>query len=355
MERKTLFNGTGGRIVLGVILGVFTFFILSYSITGQLRLERTVAAAGDALEKVREAASKEGKLVWFESSPEDQYAKIEAAFNKKYPMIKIEHLRVRAGDAATRIIAESRANAPTADVATTGLEILMDLDARGLLRRPNWSELGIAPELILTPYAFATTSVVICFSYNTDLVSEADAPKDWEDMLNPRWKGKIGIWQKPVALALMAMSWGEEKAIEYTKRLTNQKPVIYRSNFPLNNAVAAGEISVGITQYHTTLPTISKGAPIKAVFTDVTGYEPICSAIPVKSANPNAAKVLCSWLTSYEGATAYESASGRGTPLIKGTKTQKMLSGKRLSSFTPENLKDFARIQKEIENILMGR
>lgn len=357
MKRKYSFRRARGKIVLGVILGLFTYLVFGYSISGQLRLERIVSMAAPevALEKVREAAAKEGKLVWYESSPEGQFVQVAAAFNKMYPNVKIEHVRVRGADVATRIITESQANAPTADVGTTGVEILMGLNNRGLLMKPNWTELGIAKELIVAPYALAHTSSVICFSYNTELVSEADAPKDWEDMLHPRWQGKIGVWQKPVALALMAPTWGEERTIEFTKKLAKQKPLIYRSNFPLNNAVAAGEISVGITLYHTILPALKKGAPIKLVFTSPTGYEHLCCAIPIKSAHPNAAKLFCTWLVSPEGAIAYESATGRGTVLIKGTETYKLLSGKKLSYFTPEQVEDFGRISKELEEILMGR
>jgi iron(III) transport system substrate-binding protein len=345
------------KVIWSVILASVAYFTLSYSFTGTLGLGETVVLAAPeiTLEKVREAAYKEGELIWYESSPEGQIAKVVSAFNKRYPKIKFEHVRLRGADTGTRIIAESQANAPTADVGTTGLEILLPLDERGLLIRSNWTELGIPQKLIATPYALISMASIYCLNYNTSLVSEADAPKKWEDVLNPKWKGKIGIWQKPSAIALLAPAWGEERTLNFAKKLAEQKLVFYQSSFPLNDAVAAGEVSVGITIYHTTTAALEKGAPLKLVFVDPTPYEPLCSAIPVKSLHPNAAKLFTAWLLSLEGAEAYERATYRGNPWITGTEAYKLLRGKKLSSFTAEQSKDFADISKKLERILVSR
>ena len=357
MLQKNIVQTKRCRIISGIILGLGVYFALGFSLTNTLTLEQSVAVAGQevTLEKLQKAAYEEGKMMWYESSPEGQFAKVEAAFNKRYPKIKLEQVRLRGADVATRIIAESQADAPTADVATSGLDILIGLDERGLLTRANWADLGIAKNLIAAPYGLRSMAVTYCINYNTNLVSEADAPKNWEDVLNPKWKGKVGLWQKPSGLALLTPAWGEERVIEFTKKLAEQKPVIYRSNFPLNNALAAGEISIGITIYHTAIPTIKKGAPIKLVFASPTPYEPLCSAIPSKSAHPNAAKLFISWFLSLEGAQAYEDATNRGNPWITGTKTYEMLKGRELSTFSPEQSKDFANIAKKIGKILLKR
>jgi len=219
MLRKHIVHTKRGRVISVIILGLGVYFALGFSLTNTLTLEQSVAVAGSeaALEKLQKAAYEEGKMMWYESSPEGQFAKVEAAFNKRYPKIKLEQVRLRGGDVGTRIIAESQADAPTADVAATGLDILIGLDERGLLTRANWADLGIAQNLLATPYALRSMAVTYCISYNTNLVSEADAPKNWEDVLNPKWKGKVGIWQKPSALALLTPAWGEERIIEFTK------------------------------------------------------------------------------------------------------------------------------------------
>jgi len=357
MAGKNRFQKKVNRMIQGILLAPMVFLAFCYFLTGTLSLGKTVLAATPqgAMERVREAAYKEGKVVWYESSPEDQFAKIASAFHTRYPKIKLEQVRLRGADTATRIIAESQANAPTADVATTGLEILLAIDERKLLMTPNWTEIGIPKALIATPSSLISMASIYCMNYNTKLVSEADAPKKWEDLLNPKWKGKMGLWEKPSALAILASVWGEERTLEFAKKLAEQKPLFYQSTFPLNDAVAAGEISVGITIYHTISAAIAKGAPLKLVFADPTPYEPLCSAMPTKSSHPNAGKVFIAWLLSFEGSSAYERATFRGNPWIEGTDTHKLIMGKKLCSFTPEQSQVFADISKKLERIFIGR
>ena len=335
-----------GAFILGVMAFVWVF---------QVGVNAAEAAAAGALDKVLEAAQKEGSVMWYESSPDDQFAKVEAAFNKRYPKIKLEQTRLRGAEVGTRIIAESQANAPTGDVGTTGLDILSALDARGLLQKPNWAELGIPENLIATPYAVIGMASTYCLLYNTKLVSEADAPKKWEDLLLPKWKGKIGLWNKSTALAFLQPVWGEDKTLQFTKKLAEQQPVMYQSTFNVNDAIASGEILVAITNYHTVIPSRDKGAPVKIVFAEVTPYEAICTSLPTKGTHPNAAKLFTAWLLSAEGAMAYEKATFRGNPFIAGTETYKLLSGKKLSTFPPDQSKYFADLCVKIEKILMGR
>jgi iron(III) transport system substrate-binding protein len=196
---------------------------------------------------------------------------------------------------------------------------------------------------------------IYCVLYNTKLVSEVDAPKKWDDLLLPKWKGKIGLWNKSTALAFLQPAWGEEKTIQFTRKLAEQQPVMYQSTFNVNDAVASGEILVAITNYHTVIPSQLKGAPVKIVFAEVTPYEAICTSLPTKGSHPNAAKLFTAWLLSAEGASAYEQATFRGNPFIPGTDTHKVLSGKKLATFAPDQSKYFADLVVRIEKILMGR
>jgi iron(III) transport system substrate-binding protein len=357
MKRTSSVQTKKGHLLMGIIAAtVFVFLLCVFPLTtAYWQGNMAWAAAAGGLDSIIAAANKEGKLMWYESSPDDQFAKVEAAFNKRYPKIKLEQTRLRGAEVGTRIIAESQANAPTADVGTTGLDILIALNDRGLLAKPNWTEFGIPGSLIATPYATITRASIYIFSYNTKLVSEAEAPKKWEDMLLPKWKGKIGLWQKNTALAFLQPVWGEEKTIDYTKKLADQKPVLYQSNMNLNDAMAAGEILVSITNYHSVFPTIERGGPVKIVFPEFIPYEAICSSIPAKSPSPNAAKVFLNWLSSFEGSTAYERATYSGNPWITGTETYKVLNGKKLSSFKPEQTQYFADLVVRIEKIITGR
>jgi len=334
------------RIIFFVILACSMYLGLGLNVAH---------SQGINLESLQKAANKEGKLIWYESSPEDQFVQVEKAFNKRYPNIKLEHVRLRGGDVGTRVIAESKADAPTGDVVSSGLDILMELDKRNLLSKNNWGDLGFPQDIIATNYALKSMVVCYIIDYNSDLVSPADAPQNWEDLLNPKWKGKLGIWQKPSGIAELSPAWGDDKVLDFAAKLAQQNPVIYSSNYPLNNSLGAGEISVAITNYHTVFPSLKKGAPIKMVFASPVPYEALCSSITSKGSHSSAAMLFMTWFHSPEGAKAYEDATNRGNPWIAGTKTYDILQGKELSTYSPEQSGELKNMINKIEKILIKK
>ena len=73
------------------------------------------AARADTVQDLAAIAGKKGPVIWYESSPPEAVLKIAAAFNKKYPDIKIQFVRnTGGGGIAARIIQESEAGAATA-------------------------------------------------------------------------------------------------------------------------------------------------------------------------------------------------------------------------------------------------
>ena len=89
MAEKNRIHTKWHRGIKVSILASAAFLALSYLLTETLSLTKPVMAAAPevVLEKIREAAHKEGGLVWYESSPEGQFTKVAAAFNKRYPKI----------------------------------------------------------------------------------------------------------------------------------------------------------------------------------------------------------------------------------------------------------------------------
>ena len=224
------------------------------------------AEIDDAMNKLAVEAAKAGNIIWYESSPDDQADKIVAAFQKRFPGLKLDHIRDTGGNTVGgRIVQESQGDTRTADVATTGAAISVPLQERKLIKEIDWNAYGLSKELAPTPYGVVTTSVVYVIVYNTALVKEADAPKTWDDLLNPRWDGKIGIWVRGEGQGSLAATWGAEKVFDYVRKMNALHPVLLPSTFPLAQQVAAGEILVGFGLNHTAQPPIRRGAPIKVV------------------------------------------------------------------------------------------
>jgi iron(III) transport system substrate-binding protein len=314
------------------------------------------AEVDDAMAKLAVEAEKVGNIIWYESTPDNQADKIVAAFQKRFPKLKLEHIRDTGGNSVgARIVQESQGDTRTADVATTGAAISVPLRERKLITETNWNAYGLSKELAPTPYGVVTTSVVYVIIYNTQLVKEADAPKTWEDLLNPRWSGKIGIWVRGEGEGSLAATWGEEKVFDYVRKLNALHPVLLPSTFPLAQQVAAGEILVGFGLNHSAQPPLKRGAPIKVVVADPAPLNTLYSFVPTKAKNPAGGSLVAIWLATPEGAKAYEDATDRGNPFIQGTKTYEMLRGHKTSQFPVEEAAKEASIVARINKMIESR
>ena len=146
---------------------------------------------------------------------------LTAAFQKKYPFIKMTHWRGDSEDILTRMSAEMRANKLVADVIEgTGVG---ELAVRAGLAQPVWSpQLADIPEYMRDPRKLWAPTRMSYFgiAYNTRLVPAGAAPKTYEDLLDPKWKGKMA-WPAftpigaPLFVTNLRLTWGEDKAMAY--------------------------------------------------------------------------------------------------------------------------------------------
>ena len=142
------------------------------------------AARADAVQDLAAVAGKKGPVIWYESSPPEAVLKIAAAFNKRYPDIKIQFVRnTGGGGIAARIIQESEAGAATASFFIGDVAQLIPLNQRTLLLSRDWASLGIDPTLSPTPYAVAATAALGVLVWNKQRVADGDLPKTWDEML----------------------------------------------------------------------------------------------------------------------------------------------------------------------------
>jgi ABC-type Fe3+ transport system substrate-binding protein len=308
-------------------------------------------ATAKTMEELAAEAEKAGPVIWYESSKRDQAAKIIEAFNKRFPKVELKHLRITGGVMAGKIIQESQTGQKTADVGSTGAGSVFNMTQRELLKDVDWPSVGIDKRLIRGSAVVTAASLYVAL-YNTKLVGEAEAPRSWEDLLNSKWKNKIGTWIVAGAFAQLAKQWGEEKVTDYIKKFNQQKPFLFRSTFPLAQQVAAGEIPVALGIYHTAQPPIRAGAPLKVVVLDPTPVSSILSFVTKPSTNPAGAELLIRWLCSPDGGKAYEDVTYRGNHLIQGTATAKQLQGIQTSEFPMEEMKLARRLMTEYNEMI---
>lgn len=275
-----------------------------------------------------EAARKEGQLVWYESVGVEGAAKIIAEFEKKFPGVKVQYVDAAGPTRTARILQESLAGGPTADVSVHTALPNMGLAQRDFLYPIDWKSFGVEESLRKTPNQFmiGTGPTVYVLLYNPDRVAEAEVPKTFEDMLDPKWAGKWGARTiNPVFITLMQV-WGEEKTTKFVESLGKLSPRFYSTPQALTQAVGAGEVSLGyLIPYHTALPTITRGAPVKVKLLEPIPITQVYGYVLKRGRYPNAGRLFLLWLASEDGARAMEAAIGRGDPFSSSTAVGRMV------------------------------
>ncbi|MFM2129688.1 MAG: hypothetical protein RL477_1234, partial [Pseudomonadota bacterium] len=276
------------------------------------------AAAQDALlykgadrQKVLEAgAKKEGKLVIYSSLTVNQALRpMVQAFNKKYPAVKAEFWRGDTRQISQKVLAEIRANALQADVLeSSGLgQIMVAAKMLEKFSSPLFAKIPaqfVDKNQLLAPSRFSYMGT----AYNTKLVPTGSQPRTFEDLLDPKWKGKLA-WrahsesgdQLFVINVLQAM--GDQKGEEYLKKLAGQKIVNFDGSArTLVNRVIEGEYPVALNIFlHHPLISAGKGAPVASF-----PMEPVPSIaghlmIPKGVKRPHAAMLFIDFYLSDEG------------------------------------------------------
>lgn len=270
----------------------------------------------DALKSLAAAAAKEdGPVIWYESLPPEDADQVIEAFNQMFPDITIEYQQLVGGvNVSSRIVQETSAGVRTADVANAAASQAAFLDDRGLLLPLDFAAMGVEKdELKASEYAAIPSQSLLTILYNTDLVKGDDIPQSWDDLLDPKWKGKIGTFVQGNSVSQMESAWGRQATDEYVDGLLRQDVRVFESNTPVAQAIASGELAVGAALYHPAAGLINAGAPLKAVWVDPVFKSSNWTFVTKASKVPNSAQLFIAWLLTSEGNRAYEAVTHRGS------------------------------------------
>lgn len=314
------------------------------------------------LEEVAEAAKQEGTVMWYESIPREQADLVMADFKAEYPDLDFNYVTVGGSQRLARVTQESMGGGPTADALTDAATSIMTLAENDFVRAVDWQTLGFEPGSANAPneYMVRTNAAVYVTIYNTDRVAEADVPHDYDDLLNDKFAGNWGTWARPNGIVNMVPAWGEDKTREFVAELAETRPTLYRAPQAAAEAVGAGEIAMAhFLPYHTVLPTIEKGAPVKIVFLEPVPVASLYGYLPTFADNPNAGKLFVHWLASPEGAASVEKATGRGNPFVEGTEMSAQMEGMTISTFEAqdeiEQAQEIGNLENELATALQGK
>lgn len=310
--------------------------------------------------KLIEAAKKERGLVWYTAMAIDTAKPLVDAFEKKYGFVKTNYIRVGTAQMINRVITETLAGKWDFDVVTVlGMDALVKRNIFAPYMSP---EREAFVDDFKDPKGLWTgvyhNNVVL--AYNTKLVLEKDAPKDYPDLLDTKWKGKIGMDERDYTwYGTLVKVWGREKTDRYMKQLAQLEPQFRRGHALIAQLVAAGELPLGWV-YSFRVETMKQdGAPLEWVDT----FNPIVVelggiGLSAKAKNPNAAKLFIDFVLSKEGQRVVR--GGQRNPRNPSRKDveppvakmdQSRLKSKRVPDEVENNLEQYAKEYREIFRI----
>src|SRR3982075_3389183 len=219
-----------------------------------------------------EAARKEGKVVWYTSLALTSSEKVAKLFETAYPGVKVEVHRTGSQRILQRMMQELQANIKNVDVVHTsdaGHYVL--LKEKKLLMRytPAGVDVFGAGFKDKDGYHYGLRATVNVIAYNTKVVSPADAPRTWKDLLDPKWRGRLvtahpgysGVIATHVLALVHLHGW------DYFKALAQNKPMLVQSAVDPSGVVASGERPVAVNGGDYTFYQIKKkGNPVEIVF-----------------------------------------------------------------------------------------
>lgn len=270
---------------------------------------------------VAENAKKEGEVTLYTAVNMRDAQELIAGFNKSYPGIRVAIASLGGPGVLNKVLTEYRAGANLADVVVlNGISAVELIDKKivaryrspmvGFLRKGFVDAEGYWPGV----YAIGYTMI-----YNNRRVSQKEAPKRYEDLLQPRWKNSLIMdAEDHDFLAGLIDLWGEAKATSFLKQIAQEQQVVFsrQSHTFMTQLVATGEHDVIVDGYvHNAVALTGKGAPIDHIMTNPTLIRPPTTiALMGRAPHPYAAALLLDYHLSKEASEIMVKSQGRWAP-----------------------------------------
>jgi iron(III) transport system substrate-binding protein len=269
-------------------------------------------SSSSSLDALYQKARQEGTVLWDGQFSESQAAPILSAFEKQYPGINVKYADVKPTQVLQQLQVQEQARNVQIDVAASADQYVPGLLSSNVVDSTiNWAADGVSSQALLS-----NTGLVRDFSlgdfivYNKNKVAASDAPKTWDDLLNPQWKGKLALDGRGGFLGVYYVDpkLGASNGLDLAKKLTAQQPSYQANLEEVIPLVSSGQDLIGTAQMGQTLTAIAKGAPI--AIAPVSPIETSSHLLYVPRSAPHAAagELVISWLESPAGQAAYAHA-----------------------------------------------
>ena len=254
--------------------------------------------------RLLERARQEGTLTLYTSLAPTESGPLGQAFEKKTG-VKIEIWRALSEKVVQRAVTEAQARRHTFDVIETNAPEMEMLAREKLFSAFHSPYLADLPAAAIPKHGLWVPDRVNFFvvAFNTNKVKRDELPADYRGFLDPKWKGRIALEATDAEwMATLVKLWGPKDGMEYFRKLADMKPDMRKGHVLLAELIAAGEIPVGLTAYHSNAESLKKrGAPIDWVPMKPVVGRPQGIAVGRDAPHPYAALAFVDFVLSPEG------------------------------------------------------
>jgi iron(III) transport system substrate-binding protein len=258
-------------------------------------------------------AKTEGKITWYTSLAGGSYKELASTFESKYPGVKVEAYRATSQELTARVLAESQAKKFIVDTLESTIPLLRLMRDNKLLtpyfspalqKYPDFAKEKTQKGLVY--WAIDRESHIV-LSYNKNSIPADLVPKNYEGLLNPKLKDKIGFAGSDTGTRTMGALL-KFKGEEFIRRLKAQNPVVHNvSGRALLDLVISGEIGLSPTTFRNHAEvSIAQGAPIAWVPMEIVPTNSGSSAVSAQPPHPNAALLFADFILGSDGQKVLE-------------------------------------------------
>ena len=290
------------RLNVCVFISVLVFFPSTSFAQTSKSFTPALYDGPDREQRLAQGARAENALTVYTSLTVEDITELAAAFEKKYA-IKVKFWRASSEKIVQRIVTETRAGRFDFDVVETNGPELETLHREQLLQKaysPHFADL--IPQAILPHREWVGTRLNMFVQiYNTKLVKKEDFPKSYQDLLDPKWKGRLGIEAEDLDwFGTVVKDLGEEKGLKLFREIVATNGISVRKGHTLlAGLVASGEVPMGLTVYnHNADKLKKKGAPVEWDAISPAIVRANGMALSKKPPHPNAAALFYDFMLS---------------------------------------------------------
>jgi iron(III) transport system substrate-binding protein len=282
---------------------------MTFSLGTALRAEPALEAVKDIAlyqgqdrdQRLLSAARKEGALTLYTSMNAEDLKKLVAAFEKKHG-IKVNVWRASSEKVLQKVIAENNAGKQTWDIVESNGPELESMVREKLSQKfysPHKKDL--IQETIPKHEEYLPTRLnVFVQAYNKNKVRPDEVPKTYQDLLHPRWKGRLGVELEDADwMAGLVKAMGEKEGIAYFKKLSDQNISKRKGHALLSQMVVSGEVPLALTVYNYKIEQFKQdGAPVEWLALQPAVVRPNGVVLYKNAPHPNAGLLFADFLLS---------------------------------------------------------